>query len=430
MSIDQRLRHASAELRSATARRLAWDQRPVRRVSSARAGLVLATTLVLLVFLAVAGLTLRRGSPTRLSTAGGTTAGAVWQQLPADTSAFPANSQIASAIAWHGGIIAVGSVANPSCAPQDSACSSVSAAEWVWRPGGSWSRRPVSGLPEGEDPLDLELVATPDSLLLIEAGAPGAGWGSAPPPYERLTQIWSSSSAQSWQASSIPQALVDSAVGPAVFGHGQVLLVATNPHTRQTGVWILKASRWSFHPTTGTTAAGMFGWFLSATPSGYLAGGSELVGAKALPALWSSADGIAWHESALSSDTGQVTTVAVVAGQELAGGGIGPLTGAGTAYWRYDGHQWRLVPVGAYLGYPSMIASVDGMTVSMSSRGLAVERRGVWTLPTSVRGQPASTAVAAIGPAIPVGGHLVTFVLLKPTASSGSVIQVFSVTPR
>lgn len=175
-----------------------------------------------------------------------------------ERGAFPPGSVVSSLVAWKGRLVAVGRAA-PCAADSNQNCPAPSSAEWISVAGGPWRRRSLPVVPAGLAD-DVSLVATPSELLLVVEGPPGAGWGTARPPYENLSSVWASSDGTRWTKQAIPTAMTQSALGPLVYRHGVVLAVADDRARSQVGVWVLRAERWRFHPMTGTKGAGLFAW--------------------------------------------------------------------------------------------------------------------------------------------------------------------------
>lgn len=386
--LDERLRDLAelaggVPLPSAAAVRAAGDRRRVGR----RAGAVLGALALLGALGTGLGLSSAPGPrPTRPGAPTSGTLRAVWAPMRTEPGAFPGGAEVSSLVAWRGRLVAVGSVRG--CAVRSQVGCAMSGAEWISTSGGPWRRRPLSVAPQ-DFANDVALVATPTELLLVVELPAGAGWGTAPPPYEDLTSVWASSDGTQWTRQAIPTAMTQSAAGPLVAGHGVVLVVANDRARSQVGVWVRRAGRWRFRPMAGTQGAGVFAWSTSATPTGFLAGGQVAVGqigGPEEPAVWSSPDGVHWHRTVLGGGTGQVTAVASVDGHRYAGGEVGSVAGRHAAYWRALGAGWEAMPVTGALPPPDVDAIVPGPggPAAMSSNGtVAILVGGSWrSVPT------------------------------------------------
>lgn len=269
---------------------------------------------------------------------------------------------------------------------------------------------------------DVALVATPTELLLVVELPAGAGWGTAPPPYEDLTSVWASTDGTHWTRQAIPVAMTQSALGPLVAGHRVVLAVADDRARSQVGVWVRRAGRWRFRPMAGTQGAGVFAWSTSATPTGFVAGGQVPVGVIAgpqEPAVWSSADGVRWQRTVLSTATGQVTAVASVDGHTYAGGEeFGSAAGGHAAYWTVARGEWKAMVVTGPLPPPDVDAIVPGPAgpAAVSSNGtVALLADGAWrSVPT--RRTTLSGGRLSPGPSAAFGRRVVA--IMNGTASA------------
>ncbi|MHB1583593.1 MAG: hypothetical protein ACYCU7_15880 [Acidimicrobiales bacterium] len=408
--LDERLRELAElgwhlPLPPGAAVRAAGDQRRVRR----RVGAVLAAVVLAAALGTGLGLSSNPPRPTRPTAPTSGALQAVWAPMRTEPGAFGPGADVRGLVAWRGRLVAVGSVRG--CAVASQLGCPTSGAEWISVAGGPWRRRPLSVAPR-DFADDVALVATSTELLLVVELPAGAGWGTAPPPYENLTSVWASTDGTHWTRQAIPLAMTQSALGPLVAGHRVVLAVADDRARSQVGVWIRRAGRWRFRPTVGTQGAGVFAWSTSATPTGFVAGGEVPVGVIAgpqEPAVWSSADGVRWQRTVLGTATGQVTAVATVAGHAYAGGEVGSVTGRHAAYWTVAGGEWKAMVVTGALPPPDVDAIVPAPAgpAALSSNGtVALLAGGAWrSVPT--RRTTLSGGRLSPGPSVAAGGRVV-----------------------
>lgn len=242
---------------------------------------------------------------------------------PFESAAFVRPIFVHTLVTWRGHLWAAGSDKQGS-------------AVWESSNGQTWVRHPFPGGSTSQ------LLATPGKLILLTSHAFGAGGETGPPPYERVTAIYTSTNGVHWKRQPIPVALQQGPIGDAVWGHGRVVVLTYNLYNREHGVWTETGTSgpWTFHAAFGTGAE-VFVFSLATTASRFIAGGPYQPSPTTVQeaAVWTSSNGVRWTKHVLSKPTGDVLAVGSVDSRLVAVGTLGKSPHHATV-WTSTGSRW------------------------------------------------------------------------------------------
>jgi hypothetical protein len=357
MSVEDRLREAASELRTAN-RTLPVPQRV--RGARRRRGLIVASAVGLAAAL-IAGVL--------VSLLGSRPSNVVVGPPPQSVEQVFAKAAITSALSWHGRIIAAGSISPPDCrAGEGAACASGGIpAVWSSTPSSGWTRAWTArssqssmdttplGQPASSGPTTQTLLDAGNTLYLVSSAtqsriSPTSGGADT-------LEMWESSDAVTWRQLSLPASLASSPIASAVYGHGRVVLLARSQFAAT--IWTsTNGTRW--HTATG----GLNGLSpglgtLTVTPSGYIMGlptsalGSATSGPQNLPTVWNSTDAAQWSPTIVTNTKGSVTNLATRGNVTVAVVAVN--YGYDSFYVTTDGRNWTAAAIPAGMTNTSAI---------------------------------------------------------------------------
>lgn len=386
MSVDERLRAAANELRTANA--VLPVPQATRRPRRTRR-LILAPAAALTLALVVAVL---------VSVLGGNTTNVAVGPASSNVDQVFADAAITSAVAWHGQIVAAGSVRPSGCrVVVGVACGSgATPAVWSLATSGGWKRvwtapaaQPSPGilLPNGQPasigpPVQMILDAGRKLYLLssatLDRGIPALGRPDS-------LEIWDSSDAVTWQKVPLPPALAGRPIAAAVYGHGKLVLLARNEFAAT--VWTSRNGTTWQSTSKGLQSLSPGGGSLAVTPSGYILG-LRTKDPQDLPTVWNSPDGTQWTPTTVTATKGWVSALATRGDVTVAL--VAANYGTDSFYVTTNGRTWSAAPI------PDGIQNTSVLEVVTTSTGFLATNR--YSMPLLIA-PPAGTPWMAITPA-------------------------------
>ncbi len=380
----------------------------------------------------------------------------VWSQMAVDARVFPLGTQITSLVSFDGRLIAAGRVEPTQCSNNtqafcDAANTGLRAASmvvWASSPGGAgWARVWDSADPNppaGTITVTPSLAVTTSAVYLVgtsngrEFSVTGPSQPAGSPLHYAGLRVWRSVSGLDWNPVAVPDG--PGLVAEAAAGWHDRLVIAAMPYGTDSGdqtstLVTTSGADWS-SSTDGLPSGKGEIRAAAAGQAGFALGGDD-----GTPTVWTSPDGLHWHQHQLAGAQGTVRALAEDGSTVLAltsrGGGGDTSTiwdSADTLTWKPAATSDPLPPNAA----PAAVVAIPGDVVLFGGTSQGTD--GVWASPDGHNWTPAVNRGIAnnIGPSFSgattaSGGRILLFdsspgaTAIKPTDPG---VQLWQIQPQ
>jgi len=302
---------------------------------------------------------------------------AQWTSPNTSATGLPPGAVVTAMARFRGRLIAAG-LFLPHCAsqfPQDTCSPGPTAREpvvWTSPDGSAWSEAWDPGQVVLGTDTSQQLVAAPNRLLLLDEGTASSA-------------LWFSTDATSWERVTLPAAMGGFVFRDATWGHGRFVAVlsakfpggSTTTYGSSDAVWT-SSDGVDWHQAALGEAARLNA--VTSTRNGFLVGGqSGRTRVTQHSTVWVSTDGMHWRSISLGDYPGSVISVAADATAMVAGGYE---RGDSHIWWSKDGSTW-LQGTGFNPSGPGPLHATPELFIGRGGSGLRL-----WSSPTGAAWTP------------------------------------------